>query len=734
MISTRQWPLQAVHIPLHVINQSVVQFSLLSPLNMVSDTPDQNPFAPVADSASAMDDIPVLTPRSSVDSAACGLNAAPLQHVAPPAPAAPAAPPPSFPSAILQTIDIRRHVPVVLDLLAGNHAQWRRHFDTVLGMFGLRAHVDAETVPRPDDPEWQMANHTVIHWLYATISPELLDAIMQPENTALTVWTAVDGIFRDNHLARAVYVDAEYHALVQGDLTVMQYCTKLKSFTDQLRDLGQPVTETRQIFHLLRGLNRQFHAAIPHITSQVPLPSFLQVRSFLLLEEHRAEQSARLQSSHVLVAARGVAPPSPAPSTDNNRGRGRGRRRGRGNGAAVQAPPAPSPAPRPPSVLAPAPGANSWTGLVQAWPVAWRAPGSGVLGPRPGMPPQQAMFAAPHQPALPPYGYGAAGAPGYGAPTGYGHPGAGPSSLPSPAWDMASLQAALHNATAGPSSSGTTPEWYLDSGAATHMSSSPGNLLSVRPHLSASQVIIGSGDCLPIMHVGTGSLIAGTSPLQLRNVLVCPSIIINLLSVRQLCHDNPVSVEFDLFGFSVKDLRTKVVILRLWCNSPYSLLSTLHAHGIRPADENCYHEEERPGEHIESEVYRESSGTGGESGMNVMVVKKSVPPPPAEELEYTKDMGCAAATKAVAVEYTEEERVDGALELYARVEALEADRAATRREVAALRAEPAREVLAREMARRLCRESAAVTMVHKPRFSVLAICKFSHHGTWANVP
>ncbi|VAH30534.1 unnamed protein product [Triticum turgidum subsp. durum] len=123
------------------------------------------------------------------------------------------------------------------------------------------------------------------------------------------------------------------------------------------------------------------------------------------------------------------------------------------------------------------------------------------------------------------------------------------------------------------------------------------------------------------------------------------------------------------------------------------------------------------------EAALESSGAGGESGMNVMVIKKSVPPPPAEELEYTKDMGCAAATKAVAVEYTEEERVDGALELYARVEALEADRAATRRGVAALRAEPARVVLAREMARRLCRESAAVTMVQKPRFSVVAICK-----------
>lgn len=112
-------------------------------------------------------------------------------------------------------------------------------------------------------------------------------------------------------------------------------------------------------------------------------------------------------------------------------------------------------------------------------------------------------------------------------------------------------------------------------------------------------------------------------------------------------------------------------------------LALLHAHGIGPAEEHCHHEEERPVEveHIEPKVDRESSGAGGES---VMVVKKSVPLPPAEELEYTKDMGCAAAMKAVAVEYTEKERVDGVLDLYARVGALEADRAATRREVAAL--------------------------------------------------
>ena len=185
-------------------------------------------------------------------------------------------------------------------------------------MFGLRAHVDPEAVPHHDDPEWQMAGHTVIHWLDATISPDLLEAIMQPEDTAHTVWLAVDELFRNNQMARAVYVDAEYHATVQGDMTVMQFCTKLKTFADQLRDLGQPVTDPRQVFHLLRGLNRQYHSVIPHITCQNPLPTFLQVRSFLLLEEHRAEQAARQQSTHALYAGR-ASPASSAPSTLGSR-------------------------------------------------------------------------------------------------------------------------------------------------------------------------------------------------------------------------------------------------------------------------------------------------------------------------------------------------------------------------------------------------------------------------------
>nr|XP_020196750.1 translation initiation factor IF-2-like [Aegilops tauschii subsp. strangulata] len=141
----------------------------------------------------------------------------------------------------------------------------------------------------------------------------------------------------------------------------------------------------------------------------------------------------------------------------------------KGGGGAPQ--PAPAP-PQAPGYPAPAPGSSSWTGLVQAWPVAWRAPGAGVLGPRPGTPHQQAMLATAPSAPPPPYGYD-------GYYNKYAPPGAAPASpAPTPGhappWDMTSLQAALHSATAGPSSSGSTSDWYLDTGATAHMASSPG--------------------------------------------------------------------------------------------------------------------------------------------------------------------------------------------------------------------------------------------------------------------
>jgi hypothetical protein len=63
------------------------------------------------------------------------------------------------------------------------------------------------------------------------------------------------------------------------------------------------------------------------------------------------------------------------------------------------------------------------------------------------------------------------------------------------------------------------------------------------PH-DSTHVIVGSGASVPVTHTGMFLVPTSAAPLHLNNVLVCPSFIKNLVSVRALTRDNPVTVEF----------------------------------------------------------------------------------------------------------------------------------------------------------------------------------------------
>uniref|UniRef100_K3ZL20 GTD-binding domain-containing protein n=1 Tax=Setaria italica TaxID=4555 RepID=K3ZL20_SETIT len=166
-----------------------------------------------------------------------------------------------------------------------------------------------------------------------------------------------------------------------------------------------------------------------------------------------------------------------------------------------------------------------------------------------------------------------------------------------------------------------------------------------------------------------------------------------------------------------------------------SYAALLRAHGVDPEDEedggNYDDEEEHSVEHLEAEAEAdgESRDSDVETKCAVVEIEKaspSPPPPTAEkEFEYTMDVRCTATTNAVVTAAGEERAVDiaGGLGLYARVEALEADRAAVRREVAALRSERAHVVLARRLWLKAASARSVAMAAERPRFSVLAICK-----------
>jgi hypothetical protein len=460
--------------------------------------------------------------------------------------------------AVVQTVNIRNHVPINLDLLDSNYSQWRCLFDSVLGKFGLVSHIRAPPLINERDAEWRQVDCCLTNWIYNTVTKGVFDLIYKPKASAFTIWSDIEGLFCDNEMHRAVLLEAEFRSIVQGDLSVTDYCTKLKKLADNLRDVGHPVSEPSQVLNLIRGLNKKFRHVKPVLTSKSY--TFMSARSYLLLEELQLEQEDKNEAGQAFLAGHGVsattgvsanpggspgsgsAPSGNSTTTGADSGANRGfknknKRRGRGgapfsSGGGTSSGGAPRPS---------APWAanyNPWTGLVQAWPMPFQAPGSGVLGPRPPFPAQQAMLAH-HQPPPTPASSSTSGA---------------------SAWDNSALYAALNNAgvaTHPPSSA----DWYFDTGASAHMSSS--GIISTPQSLpSPSFVIVGNGARLPVTHTAAAHIPTSSSPLHLHNVLVTPSLIKNLISVKNLTRDNNVSIEFDPYGFSVKDLATRTVILR----------------------------------------------------------------------------------------------------------------------------------------------------------------------------
>jgi hypothetical protein len=109
------------------------------------------------------------------------------------------------------------------------------------------------------------------------------------------------------------------------------------------------------------------------------------------------------------------------------------------------------------------------------------------------------------------------------------------------------------------------------SGAGSHMNANAGKLSSISPPSSftPSSIIVGNGALLPVTATGSHTFSLPHRNLVLNDVLVFPNIIKNLISIRHFTTDNNCSIEFDLFGLSVKDLQTRNMIAR--CNSSSDL-------------------------------------------------------------------------------------------------------------------------------------------------------------------
>jgi hypothetical protein len=169
--------------------------------------------------------------------------------------------------------NVKYLIPIVLDLKSSHYSKWRGYLLLALGRYALKDHVLSD-VSRPTDSHWQRMDCVVVSWIFNSISPELLDIIHAHDGvSARAAWLGIVEQFLGNRESRALLLDAEFRNLSQGDLTVDDYCRKLKGMADALADLGEPVNDRTLVLNVLRGLNERFLFMTHIITRQRPFPS-----------------------------------------------------------------------------------------------------------------------------------------------------------------------------------------------------------------------------------------------------------------------------------------------------------------------------------------------------------------------------------------------------------------------------------------------------------------------------
>nr|GEV67540.1 hypothetical protein [Tanacetum cinerariifolium] len=381
---------------------------------------------------------------------------------------APPQPPPNTDKII--PFSIPNKVTIKLDLEKHNYNSWSSFSVIHFGSLGLKSHVEDDTAST--NPDWCQLDDLIKMWILSSL------------------------------YNRAINLDNELRSIKIGTMTVNEYCTKIRSMADRLKNLGCEVSDKNLVTYTVNGLDSRFATLVDIIRHCETLSSFETIRNMLLLKESSFKDDTKTSSTTALSHAgvwntAGIQHRDSAPNVSSYR----------------------------PSYNSTAGPTTFYTGPVHY---------SSQPHPLVHQPAQQAQFLQPqstHQPGI------------------LGPPPSQETTLPS-AFSTMTLQDLT---------------WNMDTGSSSHLNSNASNLRTVFNQRLFPSVHVGDGNSFPVINTSHCTILSAHHPLHLHNVLVTPNIIKNLIFVRQFTRDNNCTIEFDAFGFSVKDFWTRHILLR--CDS-----------------------------------------------------------------------------------------------------------------------------------------------------------------------
>nr|XP_020163995.1 uncharacterized protein LOC109749445 [Aegilops tauschii subsp. strangulata] len=152
---------------------------------------------------------------------------------------------------------------------------WKTYFSLVFREYHLIDHVDGtiDSSLVPEFHDWSTIDTTIIRWFFLTISPDLFQTVVQDGDDACAVWTKLNGIFIDNQLQRRVFLQPEFFGCHQDNTSVDDYCRRLNTLADELRNIATKIDDDLLLSTLTVGLNEDFGNVAVNL-SLIPNPSF----------------------------------------------------------------------------------------------------------------------------------------------------------------------------------------------------------------------------------------------------------------------------------------------------------------------------------------------------------------------------------------------------------------------------------------------------------------------------
>ncbi|XP_022024803.1 uncharacterized protein LOC110925140 [Helianthus annuus] len=190
-----------------------------------------------------------------------------------------------------------------LDGTTVTYSAWVKIFKLHVVAYKVSAHIDGTTAPSKTDPmyeSWLELDALVLQWIWSTVSDDLLPRVMDSDGTAPGAWVKLEKIYLSNKKARATALETKFVNLTLTACSSLDaYCQKLKELANQLEDVDQPISESRLVLQLVRGLPQEFDTTASLINSTKA--DWDQARSMLTDELIRIE-ARKSNSSSVMVA------------------------------------------------------------------------------------------------------------------------------------------------------------------------------------------------------------------------------------------------------------------------------------------------------------------------------------------------------------------------------------------------------------------------------------------------